>query len=152
MIGACNHGDAVESAGSEGLLGRLSEESAVDEGVQGARLDVNQVGVRNRTQAGGGLIGAADAVGDRRARRDKTAAGGLGFGQRDDWIQETVEDDVRAAFGNRFLEKSRGGRRGELAIDAVAAGGLAEDRNVAGIAAEGHDVLMHPTHRELLIL
>ena len=152
VIGARDHGDPVESAGGEGLLGRLSQESAVDEGVQGARLDINQLGVRNRTQAGGGLIGASNAVGDRRARRDKTAVGGLGHGQRYDWIQKTVKDHVRAAFGNRFLEKPRGGRRGELAIHTMAARRLAEDRNVAGIAAEGHDILVHPTHRELLIL
>src|SRR5271163_2553044 len=34
----------------------------------------------------------------------------------------------------------------------MAAGGLAEDRNVPGVAAEGRDVVTHPLHRELLIL
>lgn len=54
----------------------------------------------------------------------------------------------RAALHDRAPEQALGRRRREEGRHAHAAGRLPEDRDVAGIAAERRDVLLHPRQRE----
>ena len=51
-VGSLNHRDLVEMAVGKRLPGRLRQESAVHECVQGAGLEADHFGVRNRAQAG----------------------------------------------------------------------------------------------------
>ena len=52
-----------------------------------------------------------------------------------------------AAFGDDLVEEALGGRHMHHADDFAAAAGLAEDGDVAGIAAEAFDVVVNPLER-----
>ena len=57
----------------------------------------------------------------------------------------------RAALQDRPPEESLGARHREQHADAHCAGGFPEDRDVAGVPAEGVDVLPHPLQRRDLV-
>src|ERR1019366_9020543 len=102
-------------------------------------------------QTTGGLVGASDGVGDGLARGNKGVASRLGRRDRYDPLEKLLEDHVGAAFRDRMREQAGRRGRGELAIDAMTARRLAEDRDVSRVAPEVCDVALHPGHRELLI-
>ena len=57
----------------------------------------------------------------------------------------------RPALGDGAPEQPLGTRHGKQRADAQRPGRLAEDRDVAGIAAEGGDILPHPRERGDLV-
>ena len=94
---------------------------------------------RDRAQLPGSGRGAVHA--ERRGHLDRDAAG----------LRAGAARDSVGALHDAALEQAACLRRSEQGEHALAAGGLAEDRHVAGIAAEGGDVVAYPLQRGDLV-
>ena len=62
-------------------------------------------------------------------------------------VARVADVQQRSALDDRLVEETLGGRHGHQGRDFCAPAGLAENRDVAWIAAEGCDVVAHPLER-----
>src|SRR5690606_30778425 len=101
-------------------------------------------GVRpGAAEVGGGPVSAFSHFGGGRPGRDGGQSGGQHLGGQ--------VPGAECALDDRAVEQALGGRGGQMRADALAAGGLAEDGDVLGIAAERADAVADPPQGRLLV-
>ena len=139
MVGADDHRHAVELPAGQRGLDRLSEHGAVDvRGVADWVLVGQDRGDRQAAQAGRRVAGAPGLG-------REGLSGCFGRGER------LLGQLVRPALHDGALEEPARARRGQLGQRGQAARRLAEQGHLAGIAAKGADVALHPAQRGLLV-
>ena len=140
-VGPEQVGHPREAAGVEQRAGLVGQEAAVHERPEGKGPQVGQQRRRRHLAEAGQLVRCARAA-DRRGERGG-GGGALGGG--------ALARRAAAALADRAMEELAAAGRRHLVAHVRRPGGLAEDRDLARVAAERGDVGLDPAQGRLLV-